>query len=439
MTNPQVSTETIAAIATPNGIGGIGIIRISGVDVEAMAKLLAPATLPPPRYATPRAFVDATGNVVDYGLALYFPAPHSFTGDSVLELHAHGGVAILQALLAHCFALGARQADAGEFSLRAYQNGKINLTQAEAIADLVAAHSQAGVRAAARSLAGAFSQAVNQLVTRIAQVRVALESAIDFSDDDAQTEAAETAATQCTELADSLAPLLQQAKQGVLASGGVAVVIIGAPNVGKSSLLNRLLNAEAAIVADLPGTTRDLVERETVLDGIAFKFTDTAGLHESDDAIEREGMRRTRNRLQSADIVLSLAAPDAPAIEATHTAAQVLSVFNKTDLLGEGEQPPAGNIGVSAKTGAGVPTLQQALCHAVGWSDDETLFSARTRHIDALHKAHAHLQQAKASAAEPEIAAAWLQASEQSLVSIIGTRTDDDLLAEIFSQFCIGK
>lgn len=437
-------SDTIAAIATPAGSGGVGIIRVSGQDISNMAAILNPAVLPKPRHAALRTFADSSGNTLDNGIALYFLAPHSFTGEEVLELHAHGGAVLLQTLLKRCFELGARQAQAGEFSMRAFYNGKINLTQAEAIADMITARSEAAVRAAARSLRGEFSQVVTSFINRLSQVRAQLESSLDFSDDDAQILAADVVVKQCDELLVSLTTLISQAKQGVLISGGMEVVIVGAPNSGKSSLLNCLAKESAAIVSEVAGTTRDLVQREIAINGMPFKITDSAGLHESDNAIEQEGMRRTRARVESADIIISLAAPDLPFVDlhsnntAAPPTAPVIRAQNKIDIT------PAASIekevlAISAKTGEGIPALQQALINASQWREDDTLFSARTRHLTALQEASHFLQKARADFATPEVAAAWLRESESALVGILGTRTEEDLLGIIFSQFCIGK
>lgn len=450
-----MSQDVIAAVATPAGAGGIGIVRVSGGDLSpllAEGVLLSCPRLPPRRAVHCR-FLEADGAMIDEGLALYFPAPTSFTGEAVLELHAHGGMVVLQRLLARCLQLGARHAEPGEFTLRAYLNRKLDLAQAEAVADLINAGSAAAARAAARSLAGEFSAAVTGFTARLRALRVGMEGDLDFSEEDTHAAAAPAsddaaAAADIAALLDELDVLLRRTQRGARLSAGVEVVLVGAPNAGKSSLLNRLAGEAAAIVSDEPGTTRDLVERQVVIDGLTMRLTDTAGLRESGGAVEQEGVRRALVRLQNADVVLRLAtaelpppplpslSPQAPQAHQAHQA-RLLEIRNKIDLSGEA----AGRRGevhyLSAKTGEGVEALRQALCEAAGGAPQEADFSARARHVAALQAAHALLRQARG--APPEVAAAWLREADGELQKITGRYDEEDLLGDIFSTFCIGK
>ena len=436
-------TDTIAAIATPGGTGGVGIVRISGDDLRPFASLLRIGKLPPPRLATRTQFVDiTTGKLVDDGLALYFPKPQSFTGESVLELHAHGGNFVLQALLAACLRVGARQAAAGEFTLRAYLNGKIDLTQSEALADLINAGSAAAATAAAQSLRGDFKNAVDALTAKTARVRAELEGSFDFSDDDALLPDSESAVGMVASLCDATAEVLRQAKNGAMLTRGANIVIGGAPNVGKSSLINRLAGDDVAIVSSQAGTTRDTVERHITVNGVLSCVTDTAGLRDTDDAVEQEGVRRARQKLAAAD-VLVLVETEADVrigFVATAAATATVRVVNKIDLSGMAAGEQDGIVYVSAKTGAGMEALRKALAAALGAGVGEAPFSARQRHVSVLEKALTLLQEAHQSAAMPEVAAAWLRDAQAALAAISGDNTDDErLLADIFSRFCVGK
>lgn len=429
--------DTIAAVATPAGSGGVGVVRISGADLAPLLPVLAAPQLPPPRRAVRRQFVEEDGSLIDEGLVLYFPAPHSFTGEAVLELHAHGGAVVMQRLLARCVQCGARLAAPGEFTLRAYLNEKLDLAQAEALADLINAGSVAAARAAARSLSGAFSAAVAQVQAQLRRVRVAVESDLDFSDDDALTPDAAAAAGEVAALAAALDALLQQAEVGARLTAGVEVVVAGAPNVGKSSLLNALAGEEAAIVSDAPGTTRDLIERQVVVDGLTLRLTDTAGLRETQAAVEQEGIRRARARLTQADVVLLLSTADTLPPPLPPLQAVVLPVVNKIDLSGAAAGEREGVCHISATSGAGLPALRAALCAAAGVTPHEAPFSARARHLAALKAAQGYVQQALA--APPEVCAAWLRDADAQLQSITGTYDEEDLLGDIFSSFCVGK
>ena len=430
--------DLIAAVATPAGAGGIGIVRASGAGLSRLTALFPDPVMPPPRCARQRRFVAADGALIDDGLALYFPAPASFTGEDVLELHAHGGVFIMQRLLTRCLQLGARLAEPGEFTLRAYLNDKLELPQAEALADLINAGSEAAATAAARALAGEFSAAVAAFSARLRALRATIESDLDFSDDDALTaDAATASAAVAGELLPALEALLEQTRQGARLACGADVVIAGAPNVGKSSLLNRLAQQDAAIVSDTPGTTRDTIERDLVIDGLPLRLTDTAGLRAEAAAVEQEGIRRAQVRLAAADVVLCLSTAELPP-PLLQTAAARLEVCNKIDISGEAAGFNDGVYYISAKTGAGIATLQQAICAAVGYLPETAGFSARLRHVAALEAVRENLQQA-AAAALPEVAAAWLRSADENLLAISGSYDDEDLLGDIFSRFCVGK
>ena len=430
--------ETIAAIATPAGAGGVGVIRISGTDLRTFAAILAVGKLPPPRVAARARFVD-DGGVIDDGLVLYFPAPHSFTGEDVLELHGHGGVFVLQRLLSCCFQLGARQARAGEFTLRAYLNDKLDLTQAEALADVISAGSEAAARAAARSMHGEFSTLVGAFSDSLRSARVKLESSLDFSDDDAQAPTAELAVAVLDCLTRELETLLARTRRGVLLTDGAEVVIVGAPNVGKSSLLNALCGEEAAIVTAQPGTTRDIVSRRLEIGGVPLSLSDGAGLRETNDPIELEGIARLRRRLQSADLVLSISITEVPPVIDERVANRTICVRNKIDLSGEAAGERDGVVYVSAKTGAGVDAVRAVMLRAMGGDEYDNTFSARERHVTLLEKTLSLLRRAQESAAMPEVAAAWLHDAEQQAQQITGIRDDEDLLGDIFSKFCVGK
>ena len=438
-----MNSDLIAAIATPTGTGGVGIVRLSGSAIETILPLLTLRCLPPPRMATRSRFIDENGEIIDEGLVLYFPAPHSFTGEDVVELHAHGGVFVMQRLLSRCLQLGARLATAGEFTLRAYLNNKLDLAQAEALADLINAASTAAAGAAARSLTGTFSQAVTTFTAQLRQVRIAIESDLDFNDEDSNAIDTLGSRQRLQTLLQQLEQLLQQTRQGARLTSGVDAVIIGAPNVGKSSLLNCLADEDAAIVSAEAGTTRDLIERQIIVEGLAMRVTDTAGLRSGSGVseIEEEGIRRARQRLHAADVVICIATadtppptlPSSPALTAT-----VLSVHNKIDQSGEAAGARDGIHYLSAKTTVGVDDFRAALCLAAGHAPEASAFSARTRHVAALQAAHSRLQEAIA-ASLPELAAAWLREADTYLQTITGGYDEEDLLGDIFSTFCIGK
>lgn len=442
-------SETIVAVATPSGRGGIGVVRISGEGAQAIARALC-GVEPPPREARLVAFRDQAGATIDRGLALFFPAPHSFTGEAVLELHAHGSPVVLDALVRRACELGARPARAGEFSERAFLNGKLDLVQAEAIADLIASRSGAQARAALRSLAGEFSRQVESVGAALLALRVEVEAAIDFAED--ASEAASTARLEngfAVALA-RLEALLGATRRGVRLTDGMHAVIAGAPNVGKSSLLNALAGDARAIVTAIPGTTRDVLRESIMLDGVELTLVDTAGLRESDDVVEGEGIRRARAELERADVVLwvveqadaSDRRQDIPGLPAT---AACIRIVNKIDLTGAQanctEMDGMTTLALSARTGAGIDLLREALHRLALGGGDGGDFSARSRHVVALDRACQHLRAARAALAQatPELMAEDLREAQQALGEVTGTFTSDDLLGAIFSTFCIGK
>ena len=441
------ASETIVAIATPPGRGGIGVVRISGGDARAIAKTLC-GIAPEPRRAQLAAFTGTDGTAIDHGLALFFAAPHSFTGEDVLELHAHGSPVVLDALVRRACELGARTARAGEFSERAFLNGKLDLSQAEAVADLIAARSAAQARAALRSLEGEFSRRADALANLIVRLRVEIEAAIDFSDDAAESASKPVIERLFEEAAHGLQALLDAARRGARLTDGMHAVIVGEPNVGKSSLLNALAGNDRAIVTDIPGTTRDVLRESIVLDGVEFTLADTAGLRESADVVEGEGIRRARAELARADLVLRVverAITTADLFDGTPPAAKRIVVVNKIDLDGV---PPSRSerdgtifIALSARTGEGLDLLRATLREAALGGERGGEFSARARHVLALERADAALQRAKAAlvTATPELVAEDLLAAQHALGEIVGTFTSEDLLGAIFSTFCIGK
>ncbi|MGH8273543.1 MAG: tRNA uridine-5-carboxymethylaminomethyl(34) synthesis GTPase MnmE [Gammaproteobacteria bacterium] len=442
MRTDPVHADTIAAIATPAGRGGIGILRISGPKVRIVAEALAPP-LPAPREAALRALVGSDSAAVDRGLALYFPAPASFTGEDVLELHAHGAPAVLDELLAAALQAGARMARPGEFTERAFLNGKLDLAQAEAVADLIDAGSKAAARAALASLEGRFSREVRKLADVLMRLRVEAEALLDFPDEDVETESA-----ACNErlaaLAAGLATLSANAAEGERLSEGFVCVLAGAPNAGKSSLLNALAGSERAIVTEQPGTTRDPIEVDILLEGLPLRLVDTAGLRESVNPIEAEGVRRAQERAARADLVIEVRDDTSDAGSVELGARDRLVVLNKVDR--SGRRPGVclldgrTAIAVAATTGAGLDALAAHLRKAAlgATTDEGARFSARRRHLDALARTAAAVSLARA-AAGGELVAEELRAAQTALDEITGEVTSEDLLGAIFSTFCLGK
>lgn len=444
MVNPA---DTIVAAATPPGTGGIGIVRVSGDLVVTIARQLL-GSLPEPRTATYRAFRGVDGHKIDAGLALYFPAPNSFTGEPVLELHGHGGPLVVSLLVEAVVAIGARRAEPGEFSQRAFLNDKLDLIQAEAIADLINAGTSQAARAALRSLSGDFSDAVGALAEQLLQLRMHVEAAIDFPEEEIDFLSDERLLRRLDDCAGMFAVLKQEVMQGRILRDGFQVVIVGKPNVGKSSLLNRLSGQDAAIVTEVAGTTRDILREQIDIDGLAVELVDTAGLRENPDRVEEEGIRRARKALQSADAVLWI--QDATEVEHGELnedlpdGVPVTVVRNKTDLSGDvAGRIDADTVYISAKTGEGIEVLRQRIRALAGYENlGEGAFTARKRHLDALERAAMHfatgrtaLEQAQAG----ELLAEELRLSQRALGEITGAVLADDLLGKIFSEFCIGK
>ncbi|BCU08312.1 tRNA uridine-5-carboxymethylaminomethyl(34) synthesis GTPase MnmE [Allochromatium tepidum] len=442
--------ETIAAIATPPGMGGVGIVRISGPRVRSIAEAIL-GRIPEPRRAAFGVFREGDGAFIDEGLALYFQAPRSFTGEDVLELQGHGGPIVMDLLLRRCLELGARLARPGEFSERAFLNGKLDLVQAEAVADLIESSTALAVRLAGRSLQGVFSQRINELVEGLIQVRLHVEATLDFPDEEIDLADEPTVAADLSAVLEAVDRLLADAHQGRIIREGLAVVIAGAPNVGKSSLLNALCGSEVAIVTDIPGTTRDLLKFDIQVDGLPIRIVDTAGLRHTHDPVEQEGVRRAQAALNDADLVLWVQAVDHEpdeSIRATFPAGcPVTRIRNKIDLIGEPariiEQDGEVEIALSVATGEGLDLLKEHIKACAGLSaHPEGAFIARRRHLDALERARGALQTAATNLEQrlgAELVAEELHLAQRALGEITGEFTSDDLLGRIFSSFCIGK
>lgn len=443
------SADTIAAIATAQGRGGVGVVRISGRGLDALAHGVL-GRLPAARHATYCDFLDGQGDTLDQGIALFFPTPHSFTGEDVLELQGHGGPAVLQLLLQRCLDLGARLAQPGEFTRRAFLNDKLDLAQAESVADLIDANTAEAARSAMRSLRGEFSSVVHSLVDELIHLRMLVEAMLDFPEEDVDAVDLAQRDALLGKLRARLQQTLDTAKQGCLLREGAHVVIAGQPNVGKSSLLNRLSGEEVALVSDVPGTTRDVIRQAIQIRGVPLHIMDTAGLRESEDVVENMGIARTHQTLHRADLILLLldaakgiTAQDEAILTGLPADIPRLLVLNKADLLeGEGADLPEGlpHVRISARTGEGIEALRQKLLDAVGWRDQESgAFMARERHLRALNLAQTHLRQAAGVIAHAELFAEELRLAQHALNEITGEFTPDDLLGEIFSRFCIGK
>ena len=437
--------ETIAAIATAPGQGGIGVIRISGGNTNQIARQLL-GDLPTPRYARYASFCDADNEVIDQGIALYFPAPNSFTGEDVLELQGHGGPVVLDRLLKRVIELGARPARAGEFSERAFLNDKIDLVQAEAIADLIAAESEQSSRAAMHSLQGEFSASINTLLQQLIVLRMHVESTLDFPEEEIDFLADDIIKQKLQAIVDQLQIIQSNSKQGRLLNEGLKVVISGKPNAGKSSLLNLLAGCDSAIVSDIPGTTRDVLREKIQIQGVPLHIVDTAGLREASDVIEQEGVRRAQKEIEQADILLTVidATTDAVSPDAQPNEIQVL---NKIDLLQDSSaETPDSVAKLSAKTGEGLEQLQQKILQLAGYNSQPGqitgIYTARRRHLQALEKTTRHLELAQRALTEEqagEVMAEELRLAQQTLSEITGAFSSDDLLGKIFSEFCIGK
>lgn len=440
-------SDPIVAIATAPGRGGIGVVRLSGGAIERFIQPLTGKTLSA-RRATLTRFFDAVGDTLDEGIALYFPAPHSYTGESVLELQGHGGPQVLQGVLQRCLELGARLAEPGEFSRRAFLNGKMDLVQAEAVADLIDAGSREAARSALRSLDGEFSRRINSVKDALIQLRMLVEATLDFPEEDVDFLQQADAWGKLANISEKLDAVLAQARQGALLREGLNIVLIGQPNVGKSSLLNCLAGYEAAIVTEIAGTTRDTVREAIQIQGVPLHIIDTAGLRETEDLVEMKGIERTWAALEKADVAVLLI--DAQHGVGTQEAAMlarigeipVLTVHNKIDLGSETPHASADGLELwlSAKTGMGIDLLESRLLQLAGWqATGETTIIARARHVAALRRARKHLEMAATTGTQLELLAEELRLGQEALSEITGEFTADDLLGVIFSQFCIGK
>ncbi len=446
--------DNIAAIATPPGNGGIGIIRISGKNLKSIAQSIT-GFIPNKRKAQLSQFYAENGDVIDQGITLYFPSPHSYTGEDVLELHGHGGTAVMNLLLSRCLCAGARLAQPGEFTFRAFLNNKLDLIQAEGVADIINATTEQAAQCAVRSLQGKFSTTINSLVQSITQLRVLIEATLDFPEEETEFLNPDQIEKQLIDILTELEHVLTSSKQGNLLKEGVNLVLAGEPNVGKSSLINQLAEEDIAIVTDIPGTTRDTIQRTIQINGIPFNITDTAGLRITDDIIEKSGIARTYTALEKADIMLFIRDINT---NNTELAPQILdkfpanlsriNVFNKIDLLKT--RPTASpnrntpTVYISAKTGEGISHLHQILLDTIGWRSDnnEGLFMARQRHLSALIEAQRNIHSTIAlvtNGFQLELVADELRTAQKNLNTITGEFTSDDLLGEIFSSFCIGK
>jgi len=450
----MTATDTIAAIATAQGRGALGVVRASGPAVPAILQALI-GQLPAPRHAVFRSLKAAAGEMLDAGVVIYFPAPASFTGEDICELHTHGNPLVMQALLEELCRLGARLARPGEFSERAFRNGKLDLAQAEAVADLIESRSMRAARSALRTLQGEFSTRINDLVAALTHSRVAFEGAIDFPDDIPGEALAAAELPRIVGLRGQIDELLASARQGARLNSGATVAIVGAPNVGKSTLLNRLARADRAIVSAIPGTTRDIIEVDTLIKDVPVRLCDTAGLRDTADPIEQEGIRRANEAMASADLIVLMT--DAPEPRRTQELfamlnqslpanARVLVVHNKIDVYGATSRcvagPDADHIFISAREGTGMDLLTETLGRMLGIEDtEENEFVARSRHLAALELARdelAPLDIALASSA-PELAAEGLRRAADALHTIVGGGGGEALLGEIFSRFCLGK
>ncbi|MFZ2652142.1 MAG: tRNA uridine-5-carboxymethylaminomethyl(34) synthesis GTPase MnmE [Burkholderiaceae bacterium] len=452
--------DTIVAVATAPGRGAIGIVRASGPHVEPLIAAICGAPLEA-RRANYLPMRGADGHAIDHGLAIYFRAPHSYTGEDVLELQVHGGPVVLQLLLARCLEAGAdhgaRVARPGEFTQRAFLNGKLDLAQAEAVSDLIEASTEAAARSAALSLSGSFSAHIDTLSEHLVELRALVEATLDFPDEEVDFLKSSDAHNRLTRIGHALDQLLLLARQGVLLRDGIKVVLAGQPNVGKSSLLNALAGAELAIVTPVPGTTRDKVSETIQIEGVPIHVIDTAGLRDSTDAVERIGIERTWGEISSADLVIflhdltraklaSYAAAEAQLAQRLAAAlargTRLIHVYNKSDAIPEAQR--VAGLNVSALTAEGLPALRRAVLETAGWQlPPEGVFLARARHVHALRRAAVHVAHADAHAAHAdaalELLAEELRLAHLALAEITGAYAADDLLGQIFSRFCIGK
>ena len=448
------NTDIIAAIATPPGRGGVGVVRVSGKDLQQIIQEIL-GLFPKARHASLSNFKDENGLVIDQGIAVFYPSPNSYTGEDVLELQGHGGPAVMDMLLSRCLSLGARLAQPGEFTLRAFLNNKLDLAQAESVADIIDASTGEAVRCAMRSLQGEFSTAIHALTQTIIDLRMLIEATLDFPEEETSFLRHPDIYSRLKNIKSELEGIIAAARQGSLLREGIQVVLVGQPNVGKSSLMNKLAKEEVAIVTATPGTTRDAIRESIQIDGVPIHLIDTAGLRETDDEVEKIGIARAWAAIEKGGLVLlltdcryGLTSEDQGILDKLPAGVPLIHISNKIDLLAE---PPRAlgkkeKIYLSAKTGAGIEQLRQRLLEIVGWksgsSTSEGLFMARRRHLKALSDTNKHLEDAcKITKQEirGELLAEELRLAQLALSSITGEFSADDLLGEIFSRFCIGK
>lgn len=447
---PAEASETIAAIATAPGAGGIGIVRVSGEACQRIAEGIL-GHCPPPRYAAYLDFKDADGSLIDRGIAIFYLGPQSYTGEDVLELQAHGGPALMQILLTRCLALGARQAIPGEFTKRAYLNDKLDLAQAEAVIDVINASTEAAARSAVRSLSGEFSGRIQALLSKLIELRMYVEACLDFPEEEIDFITQGRVGEKLSVIQQELLSVFKSARQGNLLREGIQVVLIGQPNVGKSSLMNQLAGEDVAIVTSIAGTTRDVIKSSIQIQGVPLHIIDTAGLRETIDEVEKHGIARTWRALENADVALLLVDAahgigdsEKTILERLPTVLPRIWIHNKIDLSAEspkkvmlGEET---HIYLSAKHGQGLSLLQEQLLSLAGWQPTgEGVFMARTRHLDALKLVEQNLMRAVELLGQAELVAEELRLAQEALSQITGEFTPDDLLGEIFSKFCIGK
>jgi tRNA modification GTPase len=445
-----IRPDRIVAIATASGRGGIGVVRVSGADLASLAQKIL-GKCPSPRHAAYLDFFDVDGSTIDRGIALYFPAPHSYTGEDVLELQGHGGTAVMQRTLQRCLDLGARLAEPGEFTRRAWLNDKLDLAQAEAVADLIEASTAQAAQSAMRSLCGEFSQRIHTLRDSLVNLRMYVEACLDFPEEEIDFISEGGVAEKLAGVSNELESVFAGARQGNLLREGIHVVLIGQPNVGKSSLMNQLAGEEVAIVASVAGTTRDTIKSAIQIEGVPLHIIDTAGLRETEDEIELQGIARTWKAAESAQIAIILVDAAHGVTEAEKTilgrlpqSVRQIWIHNKIDLAQLqpriAEQSGETHLHLSAKTGAGIDLLRTHLLKLAGWqAGDEGVYMARERHLRALSRVRACLQRAAVDIGRPELLAEELRLSQEALNEITGEFTSDDLLGEIFSRFCIGK
>lgn len=442
--------DTIAAIATAPGQGGIGVVRVSGTALKGLSEAITGRELAP-RIATYTPFMDDAGEILDQGIALYFTAPNSFTGEEVLELQGHGGPAVLQAVLQRCLNLGARLAQPGEFSQRAFLNGKLDLAQAESIADLIAATTQQAAKSAIRSLNGEFSRVITTVLDKIIRLRVFVEATLDFPEEEGVVSVdSGRVLTDLGVLRAELEHIQSLATQGNILREGAQVVLIGAPNAGKSSLLNLLSGEEVALVSDIPGTTRDTIRQVLQIEGVPIHLVDTAGIRETTDVLEQMGIVRTRQSMDKADLLILLidetdvtTAQSLVKVEIQGGVTPTIFVHNKIDLIGTRasveEHGGMTRVFLSAKTGEGVELLKTAILDVIGWHREEGIFMARARHMDAISQTLIALRGAETLCSQLELFAESLRLAQNALSQITGEFVADDLLGEIFGKFCVGK